>query len=160
LNEAIITATGVAGLSVLPVKSVPSNPADLLASGLMGQVVKSLRDSFDYVVIDSPPIIPFSDARSLALLADAVILVSRYGSTTRRAITRGAEMLGEMQAPLMGVVLNDMDLSSADFHYFNYGYSWRKTGYKAEYAKKQAPPSPPSAGGGDSTPEKSAGAHA
>ena len=159
-NEAIITATGVAGLSVLPVKSVPSNPADLLASGLMGQVVKSLRGSFDYVVIDSPPIIPFSDARSLARLADAVILVSRYGSTTRRSISRGAEMLGEMQAPLMGVVLNDMDLSSADFHYFNYGYSWRKTGYKAEYAKKQVPPSPPSAGGRDSTPEKSTGAHA
>jgi capsular exopolysaccharide synthesis family protein len=160
LNEVIISSTGVPGLNVLPVNAVTDNPADLLASGQMASVVKSLREMFSYIVIDSPPIIPFSDARSLALLSDAVILVSRYGCTTRRSITRGAEIISEMQVPLMGVVLNDMDLSSADYHYFNYGYSWRETGYKSGYMKKQTPPSPPAASGGDSTREKSKGAHA
>jgi Mrp family chromosome partitioning ATPase len=122
-------------------------------------VIKSLRAMFDYVVIDSPPVIPFSDARSLATLSDAVILVSRYEVTTRRSLTLSAEMLSEMHVPLMGVVLNDMDLSSADFHYFHYGYSWRKTGTKGEYAK-ELPPGPPRAGGGDSAPGKARGASA
>lgn len=161
LSEAIITATGVPGLSVLPVKTLPDNPADLLASEPMQQVLRNLRDSFDYVVLDSPPIIPFSDARLLARQADAVILVSRYGSTTRRTMTRGAEMLNEVQAPLLGVVLNDMDLSSADFHYFNYGYSWRKAGDKSVYATEPSPPPfPSSTPGNDSEPGKSTGAHA
>jgi capsular exopolysaccharide synthesis family protein len=160
LDEAIISSTGVAALSVLPVNSVTENPADLLASVQMADVVKSLREMFSFIVIDSPPIIPFSDARSLALLSDAVILVSRYASTTRRSITRGAEIISEMQVPLMGVVLNDMDLSSADYHYFNYGYSWRKTGYKSDYVKKQTPPSSPPANGGEPTGEKAKGAHA
>ena len=157
LKEAIITETGVPGLSVLPVKSLPNNPADLLSSEQMEQVLTTLRKSFDYVVIDSPPIIPFSDPRSLALLADGVILVSRYGSTTRRAITRGAEILNQMQAPLLGVVLNDMDLTSADYHYFNYGYSWRRAKDESAYAERAVPPAGP---GDDSGPEKSTGAHA
>jgi succinoglycan biosynthesis transport protein ExoP len=160
LDEAIITNTGVPGLSVLPVKSLPDNPADLLSSRQMQQVLTTLRDSFDYIVIDSPPIIPFSDARSLALQADGVILVSRYGSTTRRTITRGAEILNEMQAPLLGVVLNDMDLTSADYHYFNYGYSWRTASDKFAYGEKTVPPGPPGMTGNDSGPEKSTGAHA
>jgi len=159
LNEAVLPSPDVPGLSILPIRSVPENPADLLASAPMASVVKNLREMFDYVVIDSPPVIPFSDARSLARLCDAVILVSRYGFTTRRSITLSTEMLSEMQVPLMGVVLNDMDLSSADFHYFNYGYSWRRTGYKSEYLVDRVPPSAPGAGGGD-TPEKSKGAHA
>ena len=156
LQEALITETGVPGLSVLPVKSLPNNPADLLSSEQMEQVLTTLRKSFDYVVIDSPPIIPFSDPRSLALLADGVILVSRYGSTTRRAITRGAEILNQMQAPLLGVVLNDMDLTSADYHYFNYGYSWRRAKDESAYAERAVPPTGPD----DSGPEKSTGAHA
>lgn len=159
LNEAIQSSSEVPGLSLLLIKSVPENPSDLLASGQMAQVVKSVREMFDYVVIDSPPVIPFSDARSLALLCDAVILVSRYGVTTRRSITLSAEMLSDMQVPLMGVVLNDMDLSSADFHYFHYGYSWRKTGSQGEYAK-EPPPGPPRASGGDSAQEKARGASA
>jgi Mrp family chromosome partitioning ATPase len=160
VTEAIISSTGVTGLSVLPIKSVPENPADLLASGQMASVLKSLRETFEYIVIDSPPIIPFSDARSLALLSDAVILVSRYGFTTRRSITRAAEIISEMQVPLMGVVLNDMDLASADYHYFNYGYSWGLSGHRYGYPRKQVSPPhtpPPTQGPG---PEKSRGAHA
>lgn len=159
LNEAVQPSSEVPGLSLLLIKSVPENPSDLLASGQMAQVVKNVREMFDYVVIDSPPVIPFSDARSLAVLCDAVILVSRYGVTTRRSITLSAEMLSDMQVPLMGVVLNDMDLSSADFHYFHYGYSWRKTGSQGEYAK-EPPPGPPRASGGDSAQEKARGASA
>jgi capsular exopolysaccharide synthesis family protein len=160
LADAIIPSADVAGLSFLAIKSIPENPSDVLASSRMVAVVKQVREMFDYVVIDSPPVIAFSDARSLALLCDAVILVSRYGVTTRRSITLSAELFSEMQVPLTGVVLNDMDLSSADFHYFNYGYSWRNAGRGSNYAKKQPPPSMPGIGGPGPASEKSRGAHA
>ena len=67
--------------------------------------------------------IPYSDARVLSTFADAVVLVGRYGFTTRRAITRCAQILAEVGAPVMGFVLNDIDLESADYHYYNYGFS-------------------------------------
>jgi Mrp family chromosome partitioning ATPase len=82
-----------------------------------------LRVAFDYLVIDSPPVIRFSDARFLSQLADEVVLVGRYGVTTRRALQRSAELLREADAPIAGVVLNAIDLSSPDYHYFTYGYS-------------------------------------
>lgn len=159
LKEALVSETGVPGLSVLPIKSPYGNPSDLLASVQMISVLRSLSESFEYIVIDSPPVIPFSDARSLALLSDAVILVSRYGRTTRRAITRGAELLDGVQAPVLGVVLNDMDLASADYHYFNYGFSWAMSGRK--YAQDYQRVMPLSAGAPkEPEAEKSKGAHA
>jgi Mrp family chromosome partitioning ATPase len=141
----------------LPIKSLKANPADLLASGEMIGVLRSLLEQFEHVVIDSPPILSFSDARILASLSDAVILVSRYGFTTRRAIARSAELLDGVKAPLLGVVLNDMDLSSPDYHYFNYGYSWAASGRKYEqvYRPFVSPAAPQK-----KESEKSKGAHA
>lgn len=159
LKDALITTEGVPGLTILPTASLPGNPADLLASEEMRSVVSQLRQMFDYVVIDSPPVIPFSDARSLVPLSDAVILVSRYGRTTRRAMCRGAELLANARARVVGVVLNDMDFSSADYHYFNYGFSWEMSGRPYGYADR-APLSPVEADRGDSGPGKSRGAHA
>lgn len=159
LSNALIPSADIPGLTVLPVKGLPDSPADLLASVQMRNLIGALRQSFGYVVIDSPPIIPFSDARSLGSLSDAVILVSRYGSTTRRAVTRGAELLAEVQAPLKGVVINDVDLMSADFQYFNYGYSWGMIGRRYHHGTNfPLPPAETSEEG--SGPEKSKGAHA
>jgi Mrp family chromosome partitioning ATPase len=124
LNEALQPVPDIPGLKVLAVNAVPANAADLLAGPAIHNIIAGLRQAFEYVIIDSPPAIPFSDARSLASLADGVILVSRYAQTTRRAMTRTAELFGEVNAPLLGVVLNDMDFSSPDYQYFNYGYTW------------------------------------
>jgi Mrp family chromosome partitioning ATPase len=88
----------------------------------MSSVLHSLRQHFDYVVIDSPPVIHFSDSRFLSSLADTVVLVARYGVTTRRAMQRSVELLNEVQASVAGVVLNGIDLSSPDYNYYTYGY--------------------------------------
>ncbi len=157
LSDALLPATAVPGLFVLPLKDLPGSPADLLASDRMGEVMNGVREQFDHVVIDSPPMLSFSDARSLASLSDAVILVSRYGFTTRRAIARSAELLTGVQAPVIGVVINDMDVSSPDYHYFNYGYSWAIQGRK--YLREYKPIALPTAPRNDE-PEKSRGAHA
>ena len=157
LNDALVPAQGIPGLTILPVRDLPGSPADLLASERMKSTLAALREQFDHVVIDSPPVLSFSDARALATLSDAVILISRYGYTTRRAIARSAELLDSVQAPVLGVVLNDMDLSSPDYHYFNYGYSWAVSGHKYEQAYRKYVPAPALQ---KKEPEKSRGAHA
>jgi capsular exopolysaccharide synthesis family protein len=127
VDEALVRVPDFPNLSILPVGALPPNPADLIASVQMQAVMIALRDKFDFVVIDSPPVIHFSDARVLSSLADVVVLVARYGLTTRRSITRCVQILDEVRAPIAGVVLNDIDLGSADYHYYNYGYSKRNS---------------------------------
>jgi len=159
LADALVTAQDIPALTLLLVKSVPENPADLMASEEMRALVVELRRTFEYIVIDSPPVILFSDASSLASLSDAVIIVSRYGRTTRRAVSRAAELLEEGQVRLVGVVLNDMDITSADYHYFNYGYSWKMSRSYDAYSK-MPPTLSGSKGSGESGPPRSRGAHA
>lgn len=159
VNDVLVRSESIPGLSVIPIKALPEAPSDLIASSQMRDVVETLRQSFDYVVIDSPPLIPYSDGLSLARLADAVVLVTRYASTTRRALLRSMELLAEIQAPVAGVVLNAVDFDSADYHYFNYGYSSKMNGAKYEYARRQGLP-PVQSSGGEDGPEKSRGAHA
>jgi capsular exopolysaccharide synthesis family protein len=122
-ERAFFRVPNVPDLYVMPAGALVSNPADNLSLEVMRTLVASLRKEFEFIVIDSPPDIPFSDARILSILVDAVILVSRYGQTTRRAIARGAQLLDEVGAPVVGVVLNDIDMNSADYHFYNYGFS-------------------------------------
>jgi len=121
--SATVPAPDVPGLSLLPAGRIESDPADLMGAERMRVLIESVKYKFDFVVIDSPPVIPYSDARLLALVSEVVILVSRYGFTTRRALTIGAQLLGEVRASILGVVLNDIDVKSPDYHYHFYGYS-------------------------------------
>jgi capsular exopolysaccharide synthesis family protein len=157
LEDAIRSFPGVAGLSILPAKPSAVSASDLIASDAMRSVLKSMRENFENIVIDSPSVIPFSDARSLASLVDAVLLVGRYGRTTRRAITRGFQMLADVQAPVIGVVLNDVDFSSADHRYFNSGYRGSMNG-GTHYPPQNMPPIPDGAAGKPA--DKARGAHA
>jgi len=123
LSHAVVETAANPGLYLLPSGSPVESPADVLASVRMQEVCNLLRKQFQFVVIDSPPILRFSDARHLSRLADEVVVVGRYGITTRRAIQRSAELLQDVRAPLAGIVLNGIDYSSPDYHYFTYGYS-------------------------------------
>jgi succinoglycan biosynthesis transport protein ExoP len=123
LERALARVPSVPGLTVLSGAPATTNPADLMSSDKLGGVIAALKTRFDFVVLDSPPMIPFSDARLLAPLSDAVVLVGRYGLTTRTALTRCAQMLDAVHAPAVGVVLNDIDVASPDYHYYNYGFS-------------------------------------
>jgi polysaccharide biosynthesis transport protein len=157
LEHALTVAPRTPGLSLLCGMQAASNPGDLIASDPMKNAVRTLREQFEFVVVDSPPVIPVSDARVLSPLVDVVVLVGRYESTTRRALARSAQLLSEAQANVIGVVLNDIDYSSADFRYFNYGSS--RNGGEALY--QGVPPvfSPEDRTGSDDPP-KGKGAHA
>lgn len=147
-------------LFVLPAGPAPKNSVDLIASDQMRATVLALRNNFDHVVIDSPPAIPYSDARILSSLTDSVVIVARYELTTRRALARCAELLDGVLAPLSGVVLNGINTFSADYQYYNYGFCRRMNGhqyYESEEKTKPRSADPPQPPGGQ---EKARGAHA
>jgi polysaccharide biosynthesis transport protein len=130
-------------LTILPGGPLMPNPGDLIASEQMRAALAVLRNQFKHIVIDSPPVIPFADTRVLALLSDAVVLVARYGITTRRAMTRASELLDEIRAPLAGMVVNGIDPDSADYRYYNYGSSRRQGEYRNPYLQEHSNGGPP-----------------
>jgi succinoglycan biosynthesis transport protein ExoP len=162
LSKAVVDISEIPLFSLLPAGVPVADPGDLIDIQRMQQVVDALKESFTYIVIDSPPLIPFADARLLASVADSVILVGRYGMTTRRAITRCVSILDQVNARIAGVVLNDIDVHSADYHYYNYGFSSRKNSDMAYYYENSLKVEPESHTNGDGpteqTKRKSAGA--
>jgi non-specific protein-tyrosine kinase len=97
---------GIEGLEILPAGEQPPNPADLLGSQQMRRVLESLRQEADIVIIDSPPVLPVTDAAVLAQAVDGVLLVVDAGETRREALQQAVEALKKVQANVMGTVLN------------------------------------------------------
>ena len=142
--EQVLTATGNGNLSLLTSGLTPANPGEIIGSEKFTSLLDELKPRFDYIVIDSPPSIPFSDARELSTVVDGVLLVG-YGLTTRRAMTRCAEGLHEIGARILGVVVNGIDFASPDYRYYNFGHSSTKLrGYypKADPTDTVEPPTP------------------
>jgi len=122
LDEAFLPVPSVPNLSLLPAGLSREDAGDLICSESMRDLLRNLRRGFQFVVIDSSPILAFVDGRALAPLADGVIFVGRSGVTTREAIKRGLELLEQARsAPVVAVVLNAVDFSSPDYPY-RYAY--------------------------------------
>src|SRR5690606_38333020 len=96
-------------LSFLPTGTVPPNPAELLASPQMQSLLQELADQYDTVILDAPPLTLVTDAALLGSYTDGVVLVARAGVTERGAVAYGLEQLRAVRAPVLGVVLNDVD---------------------------------------------------
>ncbi len=90
--------------------------AHLIVSTAMKSVITSLRRQFDFIIIDSAPIIPYADGRALSTVTDGVVFVTRSGSTPADAMVRSMELLSEVKsAPVIKIVLNAHTLSSRDY---------------------------------------------
>ena len=128
-----IQETSVSGLSVITRGTCPPNPSDLLGSRKMREVLASLRESFHFIIIDSPPAIVVSDARILSVNSDAVILVFHAQKTTRAAARRIVEHLETVRAPIVGTILNCVDLKNPDYTYYRtyYGSDYGVGGYES-----------------------------
>ena len=111
-------------LSVLASGALPPNPSEMLSSAQMGELIASLRTRADMVLIDSPPLLPVTDAAVLTRECDGALLVVRQGRTTREQLTRSLEALRSVGARLLGTVLNMAPTGGA--HGYGYGYY---TGY-------------------------------
>jgi polysaccharide biosynthesis transport protein len=127
--EQTITRTPILpNLWVLPAGTPPPNPAELLASAHMRDILAQLREQYDHIVVDTPPSLSVTDAVVLSPRADAVVLVIRSGQTTKQALRRSRDILVRVNAKVVGVLLNAVDLSSPDYYYY-YEYQDRYSRY-------------------------------
>lgn len=110
------------GLTVLTAGTVPPNPSELLASQSAKNVIDELRERFDYVIIDSTPLLAVTDAAILAAVADGVLLIARYGHTKREQLAHAASNLTDVGAPLLGAVLTMVPTRSNASYSYNYYY--------------------------------------
>lgn len=101
-----IQPTNTEGLFALPAGPIPPNPAELLGSQRMTDLVKELAEEFDYVLLDAPPLLPVTDTMVLGQIADALVLVSRVGVTKRESLEKTVVRLNQLRSKLVGAVLN------------------------------------------------------
>jgi capsular exopolysaccharide synthesis family protein len=123
-TEEAIQPWGDSGLHVIASGAVPPNPADLLQSQAMGDILAKLRTTYDVIIIDAPPLLPVTDAALLAAQADGAILVVRHGKTTKEQGSAAAERLTAVDAKIAGCVLNMIPDRGADGYGYGYGYGY------------------------------------
>ena len=124
--------TEVAGLLAMTSGSLPPNPAELLGSEKMFDILHSVRERAEIVVIDSPPVMAVTDAVVLAPRVDGVLLVVKPGKTKLAACKQAVEQLQRIGANLLGVVLNDVEVKRSGYRYAYYkGYYYSDHKYYA-----------------------------
>ena len=130
LSEALVHVSD--DLWMLPSGPIPPNPSELLSGHRIAELIAALADPYDFVLIDSPPMLPVSDSVALSGRVDGVVLVATAGSSTRREMNRCLELLNQVNAPLLGAVFNRTGGGPG----YGYGYGY---GYATDSARK-APP--------------------
>ena len=125
--------TAIPNVFIVPCGPIPPNPPELLSSKAMRQLLVDAREKFDFVLLDSPPILMVSDGRILASVADGVILVAHGGKTPRELVNDAKMHLFQANAHVVGVALNQVDLSATGYGRYSGAY------YKA-YGENTAAP--------------------
>jgi len=117
---------GSDNLKIMTCGPIPPNPVELFGSARFKELLDELRQSFDWVLIDSPPVAALADSVVLASMTDMVVLVIRHNDNDREMIRRSVKQIREVNANLVGAVLNNVDLKRAsykDYYYSNYTYA-------------------------------------
>jgi polysaccharide biosynthesis transport protein len=122
LEETVQNVHEIPNLDILPSGPVPPFPTEMLSSGAMEAILKRCAELYDYIVIDSPPILSVTDGVILARQADAVVLVVRHGKSSKHVVRRARDILLRSGAGITGIVLNAVDLNSPEYYGY-YGYS-------------------------------------
>lgn len=118
LQQATVRSSVLPNLYILPAGTPPPNPAELMASAQMLDLLAELREQYDHVIVDTPPTLSVTDAVVLSTRVDAVVLVIRSAQTTKPALRRSRDILAQVNARVAGVLLNAVDLDSADYYYY------------------------------------------
>jgi capsular exopolysaccharide synthesis family protein len=122
--EHVLRPTPIRGLMLLPCGALPTNASNLLSGIRMRSLLKELKERFDVVILDTPPVLATADAGILGSLADGVLLVVRAGQTDRSAAQRAFQQLTNAGSRVLGAVLNDPkgELSQYGEYYYPYEY--------------------------------------
>ena len=116
-------ATSIENIWVLPCGPLPPNPAELLNSPKMKDLIDEARQIFDIILIDTPPLLAVVDPVIVAAVADGVALVVQANKTARKPLSRAVEELKRSNARIIGVILNDIKMTRKDFYYRDYYHS-------------------------------------
>ncbi len=130
-----IHSTKIEGLQLLPCGYLPPNPAELLGSPMMKQIIDALRAHYEWVLIDAPPLLAMADAPVLCPLVDGVVLVIAAESATRPAVARAIDQVQSVGGKIAGLVLNKVNLERNSYYYSQY-YGEYYRSYYAESAVK------------------------
>ena len=116
------------GLNVLTSGPIPPNPAELLGSDQMRRLMTVLQANYTHVVVDSPPVSSFTDGVLISSMVDGVLLVVHGGKSSRHIVRRSKQLLSDVGAKIFGVVLNNVNLQSHDYYYYQsyYGQKYYK----------------------------------
>jgi len=121
LADAVTTIEDEPFLAVVPAGPVPPNPSELLSSPRAVAILATLRENCDILLVDSPPVLPVTDALVISRHVDATLLVARPKRSTKRQVARAHELLDQVGAPLVGTVLNGVVHDTGDG--YGYGYT-------------------------------------
>jgi capsular exopolysaccharide synthesis family protein len=128
---AMVGLDEASGLSVLTSGPIPPNPAELLGSDHMRRLLAALQANYTHVVIDSPPVSSFTDGVLISTMVDGVLLVVHGGRSSRHIVRRSKQLLNDVGAKIFGVVLNNVNLQSHDYYYY-------QSYYGRQYYQKEA----------------------
>lgn len=118
-------------LYILPAGMLPASPAEIAGMDEMGDLIRSLSDVFDYVFIDTPPVSIVTDAAIMCRFVDGVLLVARADETTKQALALARKKLDDVNANVLGVILNDYNAREHSYgngYYYSYSYRYKSYG--------------------------------
>jgi len=138
MAAAIRSVGHIPNLDIITGGTLAPNPSELLGSNSMKELVAGLRNRYDRIILDSPPLMLFSDSLVLSRIADGVILVVKGGSTNRDAIRKASQSVKAINPRITGVVLNNVDLAKqASSYYYSPYYGYYYNSEKGKKEKKQ-----------------------
>ncbi len=123
--EDTVRKTEIDNLHVIMSGPIPPNPAELLGSERMKELIHALQEQYDIVLFDGPPILGFADSQLLARAVDGVLIVTSTGITQRKTLQLSIEELRKVQGKILGAIINRLESSSSRYRYANYYYGER-----------------------------------
>ncbi|MDR3742408.1 MAG: polysaccharide biosynthesis tyrosine autokinase [Terracidiphilus sp.] len=132
-RKAVRNHPGIESLFLLPAGPHPPNPSELIGSAHFGNVLSEIKKEFDYIFIDSPPVLYVTDAQILSSYADGYVMIARAGKTTKRALLRALNLMNTAGASALGIVVNALSATQAS--YAGYAYYGRGGGYYVDDAR-------------------------
>lgn len=133
----VINKTSINNLYVLPSGTRPPNPSELLASIKMRQFLDYLKENFDYIILDTPPVIMVTDAQILSQYADGCILVVASKESDKEAAVKAKKLLENVNAKIIGVVLNKLERTGKGYYEYYYHYYYGSDNKKIRMKKKK-----------------------
>ena len=135
--HSIIRQSEIPNLFYILSGPLPPNPSELLGSSMFKNMIECLEERFDHIVIDAPPTLGFADAVILSTSADGVILVVHGGKTPRETLQRAKNILAQVNARILGVVINRVNIRKNEYGGYGYYYTNYQDYYYGEKSKKE-----------------------